>query len=675
MNRSLIRFFALGAIATALSASAFAGDRHVTPLGKIPTIRAVRESTRMVFPQIQDLRLPGIREHENPMEDQFHWFTEGAINSLPVGGMLSSPRVSVPSPSTRFPAPQFPGIGATGWVPPDPTGAASSGYVVEIVNSAVAFFRRDGVKLFQQNINGASGFFGSVGATDFVFDPKVFFDAATKRFFIVALEEDDTAKISFFNIAVSSGEDPRGTWLKYRIDNRLVSGSDSFWLDYPGWGFTKDWIVAGGNMYGFPGNTAGWGGVQVFALNKANLIAGNTGGSFRFQADTFTIQWAKTSDPTASTTYGVADGDSSTMELWAVTGPVTKPSLVSTTVAVPTWQAPSGHADSFGGRQLATLDGRMLTSAYYGGNIVASHTVALSDGRAAARWYEFRTNGWPASGNPSLVQSGNVTGGPGEHAYMPAINLNKFGQIALIYTRSSPTITADVMITGHRVADPLGFMGLPTKIEASNGAYGSGFGVNRWGDYFSVEVDPVNGRTFWGVAMGGLPNGDWTTFVDTWNITVPQSYDPTSISTLQGAYVFGNLASVLAADGSTYDIASVRLGALGNVAAAKITYPVSAPLEEISEFSLSYTASTNQTTTLIWWMLNKRTGVFDYQSSTNLGPGSSTKKLVAFPKNVGDYIDSKGVATVVVRALAPVHLKASPPPFRFKLDQVQLGTE
>jgi len=36
----------------------------------------------------------------------------------------------------------------------------------------------------------------------------------------------------------------------------------------------------------------------------------------------------------------------------------------------------------------------------------------------------------------------------------------------------------------------------------------SGF---RWGDYSALDVDPVDGKTFWGVNQYAKPDGSWGT--------------------------------------------------------------------------------------------------------------------------------------------------------------------
>ena len=65
----------------------------------------------------------------------------------------------------------FPGINNTGWIPPDPHMAVGPQHVVVMTNGAIAFFTKTGTFQFQDQIEGAGGFWGSLGATGFVFDP------------------------------------------------------------------------------------------------------------------------------------------------------------------------------------------------------------------------------------------------------------------------------------------------------------------------------------------------------------------------------------------------------------------------------------------------------------------------------------------------------------------------
>ncbi len=113
----------------------------------------------------------------------------------------------------------FAGPNATGFIPPDPTVATGPSQVVAVVNTTLAIYDKStGSQLFSQNMNGATGFFASVGATTTVFDPWALYDFETQRFFVIAV--DIAGSTSNIFVAVSKTSTPTGAndWHKYKID-------------------------------------------------------------------------------------------------------------------------------------------------------------------------------------------------------------------------------------------------------------------------------------------------------------------------------------------------------------------------------------------------------------------------------------------------------------------------
>jgi predicted aconitase with swiveling domain len=65
--------------------------------------------------------------------------------------------------------------------------------------------------VFQDEIEDSFGFWGSVGATNFVFDPEVLYDQRSGRFFAMANERSSSGG-SYFLLAVSDDSNPEGAW-------------------------------------------------------------------------------------------------------------------------------------------------------------------------------------------------------------------------------------------------------------------------------------------------------------------------------------------------------------------------------------------------------------------------------------------------------------------------------
>jgi len=143
-------------------------------------------------------------------------------------------------------------------------------------------------------------------------------------------------------------------------------------------------------------------------------------------------------------------------------------------------------------------------------SMVACHTL-WNEGIHFIRWYELRKTDedW------SIYQVGNYQP-DNSHRYEPSISINGKGDVGLGFTISDLAINPSVRVTGRRADDPPGEMtseemNVFTGINPVNNVAS---GRNRWGDYTSMNVDPVDDSTFWYTSM--YPTnytgwGNWTT--------------------------------------------------------------------------------------------------------------------------------------------------------------------
>ena len=127
---------------------------------------------------------------------------------------------------------------------------------------------------------------------------------------------------------------------------------------------------------------------------------------------------------------------------------------------------------------------------------------------AGIRWFELRRTG---GGSWTLYQEGDWAP-DAENRWMGAIEMDAAGNIALAYSISSSTVFPGLRYTGRRAGDPLGQMtqGEYTIIDGTT----SQLGTDRWGDYQSLTVDPVDGSTFWFTGQYGTGNS-WSTQIAT----------------------------------------------------------------------------------------------------------------------------------------------------------------
>jgi len=112
----------------------------------------------------------------------------------------------------------------------------------------------------------------------------------------------------------------------------------------------------------------------------------------------------------------------------------------------------------------------------------------------AARWYEFRAPS--GSTNLSLFQSGE-TPDDGEFRWMGSVAYDKFGDIALGYSRSSAAAGdfPSLYLSGQTAGEPVGTTDAESLIFAGSGSQiDTG---DRWGDYSSMALDGADFCSFW----------------------------------------------------------------------------------------------------------------------------------------------------------------------------------
>lgn len=516
------------AACTAIAAPAISQDANTIRPFRTMSVDAERIDTNSFAEQINNKFVLFERRPSNPIDISPEW---GESNTLPVGQAQNFTRGSV-----SF---QWPAISATGWTPPDPDIAVGPNHIVAVVNSSIAFFNKDGTHTFQQT---AENFLSGLGAGTFLFDPKAFYDRVNNRFVVVFLERGSPS-ISKVIVAVSDDNNPTGVWHKYRIEARITVGGSNYWLDYPGFGYNKDAYIISGNMFGF---SSGFAGVQFLVIPSAPLLTGSaaTVHSLRDSGGS-SVQMAEVMDAGLDRIFGISRDGTSAMTVYALRDLLGTPILNQVNVTVPSNSRPTIDAPSTNGNTLDSIDGRVINAMWRGGSLLTTHTVQ-SNSRLRIRWYEIATNNWPISGSPSLIQSGEVAGNTGIHHHMSAVGKNAAGDISVIFSRSSTSITADIMVAGRFGTDPIGTMGTPINLESSAGNdYGSG----RWGDYFDLDVDPVDDITFWGVGMGVAADNAWRTSIFSWTISQPGTpVVPTTMTMERGQLFAGSVANLFASD-------------------------------------------------------------------------------------------------------------------------------
>lgn len=127
--------------------------------------------------------------------------------------------------------------------------------------------------------------------------------------------------------------------------------------------------------------------------------------------------------------------------------------------------------------------------------MVGSFTVDAGHNRAGVRWFELTRPAATTSGAWTLADEGTFAPS-GAQRWVPSVDIDDAGDIALGYSVSSGRIFPRIEITGRHAGDPAGVMTQDEVVIAKSA--GPQTFAPRWGDYTEMSVDPAPGATtFW----------------------------------------------------------------------------------------------------------------------------------------------------------------------------------
>ncbi|HEX9731447.1 MAG TPA: hypothetical protein VGG06_05605 [Thermoanaerobaculia bacterium] len=123
--------------------------------------------------------------------------------------------------------------------------------------------------------------------------------------------------------------------------------------------------------------------------------------------------------------------------------------------------------------------------------LMVNTTVDAGGDRAGQHWIELRNSGlgW------AIHQQGTYAPADGLHRWMGSIAKDGDGNIALGFSTSSATTFPSIAYNTKMAADPADGVLSGGEVVMHAGT-GSQTGANRWGDYSTMSVDPVDDCTF-----------------------------------------------------------------------------------------------------------------------------------------------------------------------------------
>jgi hypothetical protein len=416
--------------------------------------------------------------------------------------------------------------------PPDPVGDVGPNHYVEMINLVFGVYDKQGNLLLGPVDTGTLwADFAVEDCTDPSGDPIVVYDQFVDRWLLSQFTTRglDDPSLPFYNcVAISTTGDPTGSYYRYAFTTGLN------FPDYPKYGVWTDSYVITTREFG---PTVEYG-IGVYALEKNKMVNGQPDaravsffldgndpeilplvGDGLLPADIDGKQKPKTD--TAIPIVGTQDDDAvygatfDAVNIWDLyvkwhSTPTASLSLAaqlpvaefdSIFPCAPTSRDclpqpgitnPAQYLDILSYRQRPTWRLAYRNFKNYE-TLVTNQSVEALPGVAGVRWYEVRR----LNGTYSLYQAGTYAPNDGVHRWMGSAAQDKQGNIALGYSVvNGVDVYPGIRYTGRLAGDALGQMTL------GEGVIINGTGVqttvnSRWGDYTSMNIDPVDDCTFW----------------------------------------------------------------------------------------------------------------------------------------------------------------------------------
>lgn len=390
--------------------------------------------------------------------------------------------------------------GATGGAtfPPDTHGAVGPDHVVVLINGQYRVFDKSNGTLLEQS--GLAGFWQNAGvvAPNVPFDPRVFYDAASGRWYACSANRQHAANELL--VAVSVSADPTDGWIGFAVDS---DAADLGWADFPMLGYDAAGVYLAVPMFSLLDDAILLG-VDVLVIPKPDLLAPVP------TLANATLFERLPPGPLGAVPQPVIDLDGGslpalllsgdlayegTVQVSAIVGTIGDP-LVSPAGSAPVtpFEPPPFAAQPGPKPDLETSFGDMRFTGsvvQVGGSLWAVHGVE-SGGRAALRFLEIDATTF-------LVRQDELLADPALDLYFPSIAVNEFGEAVIGASGSSESVYVGAYALVGETAEGVTSFGAPIPLRAGDSDYErlQNGERNRWGDYSATVVDPVDPHVFW----------------------------------------------------------------------------------------------------------------------------------------------------------------------------------
>ena len=511
--------FSAGAFLALLGSGLFAAAENPPPVQEHSGIEFGYSYYHDVSPALRDL--PAVWPPPAPNEDEeAHEANLNPKLPLPLHVDVPDPVVEktsplkillpdIPSPILNFDGVPFPGV-TCNCAPPDTNGAVGLTQYVQNVNKGYQVFNKTtgasvlGPTAIATIWTGVPG----VCLSNSKGDPVVLYDHLANRWLISQFAGTGSIPTDEC-IAISTTSDATGTYNRYAFH----LGTNFF--DYPHLGVWPDAYYMAMNIF----NTAGTAplGPQAFAFDRAAMIAGAptaafvtpgiTGGptepSFLpSDLDGVLTPPVGTGNPFVSFPSGgspaykvrIFHADfitpaNTTLNLLASPAAAGFTQLCPTTRnCVPQLSSGGTNLDAIGDRLMFRLAYRKFTDGHEA--VVGNYTVSAA-AVAGVRWFELRA----ITTAPTVFQESTYQPDT-TWRWMASTAMDQVGNLAVGFAASSATINPQIRYAGRLFNDPINTLA-QGEAHLFDGTGSQNGGLNRWGDYSALTVDPVDDCTFW----------------------------------------------------------------------------------------------------------------------------------------------------------------------------------
>ncbi|MEW6758306.1 MAG: carboxypeptidase regulatory-like domain-containing protein, partial [Acidobacteriota bacterium] len=492
-----------------------------------PPLRDLPPATEMLAPA-------GNREIPNP--------------ALPKGAMTAAPSSEEGDPAVQsshgmYAMPgtvaEFAGIGnLAGVAPPDTEGDIGPDHYMQWVNLHLAVWsiNRGTIPYTATQVVApiaGSTLWSSLGgpcAANNDGDPIVLWDRFRSRWVISQFSLPDPYYVA---IAVSQTADPTGAWYLYCYEYDATNMND-----YPKFGIWPDGYYMTVNQFA---NMSSWAGAGVCVFEADQMITGSpTARMLKVNLGAVDLNFGgqlpahfegMTNPPAGSPCYIMQVDDSSwippndALRIWKATTNWSTGTLTLGVAGQPDLILPTNNWDILcsGTRNCIPQPGttqavdaiadRLMYRLQYRNfgsyeSMVVNHTVNAGSSRAGVRWYELRKD----STQPDwyIYQQGTFAPADTYHRWMGSAAQDHMGNLAVGYSVSdASTMYPSIYYAGRLASDPLGELTQGEALMYLGAA--SQTGVNRWGDYSSMSIDPYDDCTFWYTTEYSTGSWDWET--------------------------------------------------------------------------------------------------------------------------------------------------------------------